>query len=175
MVTTSFLPLTKVYFKIDMTNNTNKSASSEAMDVIKEWRESYDEDPINDVEILTDESNSFCACISFKTHDEANSFRRNMSYLEKDDKFKIVAFWHGIRASHEIIVNDVPQTANRRKIFEKFEKYGDIGRVTPCKSNQSQYFVAFISSKGAKNALKDKIEFEGTQLSVRKSIKIKSQ
>ncbi|EAY07583.1 hypothetical protein TVAG_333950 [Trichomonas vaginalis G3] len=153
--------LTKVYYKLD-TKEDQCNMKNLGFEKFYGWLQKNDFDEtlksletriIQGYEDIVATRNSFSMCISFYDHNDANSFRRYMSYREFEGNARAVAFWYGICPAHEVIVRNVPLDSTRRTIFEKFENYGNIGRVTPCKTNPSVYWVAFISSKGAKTAI----------------------
>ncbi|EAX99796.1 hypothetical protein TVAG_175650 [Trichomonas vaginalis G3] len=151
--------LTSVFFKLDKCESSDSysnqlPAKCYAMNVIKTWISKFSggENISFQCFDLQESEKSYSTRIEFLDHFKANYFRRSMSYKETKE-YKIVAFWFGIRAAHEVIVNGLPPNISRRKIFKEFEKHGDIGRVTPYKDNPTKFWVAFISSKGAKKAI----------------------
>ncbi|EAY02553.1 hypothetical protein TVAG_116070 [Trichomonas vaginalis G3] len=157
-------PLTEVYYKLDVVGD-NNDPKELAFHYFYEWLQKFDKDEtlksietriIKKYEDQIATKNSFSMRISFYNHDHANSLRRYMSYREFDGIAKAVAFWYGIHPAHEVILRNATKDDTRRSIFEKFDRYGDIGRVTPCKSNPHVFWISYISSKGAKNAIASK-------------------
>lgn len=172
-------PLTKVYYKVDIIKPTNITAEELAITEFEKWLQSFDESEslesiririIKGFEDVNASNNSYSACVCFYLHEDANAFRRYFNYTEIDGIARIVTFWYGIRAGHEVVAKNMPRNTSRRTVFEKFEKYGDIGRVTPCKSNPSVFWIAFISSKGAKNAIANETYISERKLTVQKAV-----
>ncbi len=119
------------------------------------------------MKMISNQPKAISYVVSFDKYSDAEKLIHECNYKQYDQQTKTLAMWNGQKPRFEIFVSGAPTNSTRRDFFLAMEKFGAIGRVTPCKSVEGSAWVSFNHQNSYKRALASNTYWNGKLLNVK--------
>ena len=123
-------------------------------------------DPLAKIKLASSESGNMVYSVYPSNSDAANKIIHDYNYKYFEDDYHTLVMWKFAKPRYEVIIENLPENLSRRDCFLIMEKFGPIGRVSPCKSKKSVAWISFVYKESALSAANSEIFFRGEKLNV---------